>query len=78
MHHKRLPFLNRLGFLSRFISLANTPGKHKPEDSKAVHIQAIEVEALTRIAESELKNIESEHTDSPYKDTFRDKNSIEE
>jgi hypothetical protein len=65
-HHKALPYLNKDGYFTRFIGLANIPGKEKPKDSKNVYIQAIEVEPLVKISEKELKTIDAEYTESPY------------
>jgi hypothetical protein len=41
---KRSPFVNKQGYLTRFIGLGSLPGKSKPADSKTTYIQAIELE----------------------------------
>ncbi|TNV85145.1 hypothetical protein FGO68_gene10308 [Halteria grandinella] len=65
IHHKRLPFLSPASkHLSRFISLGSLPGKHKPESSKTVYIQAIEIEPLTAMAIED--KFDCEYTPSPY------------
>lgn len=78
MYHKRIPFLNKDGFLSRFIALANIPGKHKLTDSKNVYIQAIEIEAISSISENDLKIVDCEHTVAPYTDVYKTTNTLDE
>ena len=67
IHHKRLPF-NCGQHLSRFVALGSLPGKHKPEESKQVYIQAVELEPIFKMSLDELQKMDCEHTTSSYKD----------
>eukprot|EP00347_Sterkiella_histriomuscorum_P005571 403356100 len=72
VHYKRLPYLNQDSFLTRFISLGSIPGKHKPQDSKQVYIQAIEIEGIQRIQAQDLygthqvMELNKDYTVNPY------------
>jgi hypothetical protein len=50
LHHKRQPFkFSDVSHICRFVALGSLPGKHKPEESKQVYIQAIELEPLSNV-----------------------------
>jgi len=55
---KREPFLSKVRAHTRFIGLGSLPGKHKPEESKATYIQAIEIEPLTVLPTLQLSEQE--------------------
>ena len=61
---KANPFISPEGILSRFIGLGSLPGKHKPAESKATYIQAIEVEPLTFITPHDLKATKQEEAEN--------------
>lgn len=75
--------MNESGFLSRFVALGSIPGKHKPQDSKQVYIQAIEIETLQKMDWKELVEQhqsmdQKDFTSSPYDSLGLDKALIEQ
>jgi hypothetical protein len=73
LHHKRAPFFfdSAPSFPCRFIGLGSIPGKHKPQDSKAVYIQAIELESLSSVLS--ITKEEGCEPESPYSRIIKEK-----
>jgi hypothetical protein len=75
-HFKRPP-IKYPSHYTRYVALGSLNGRHKPEGSKEVYIQAIEIEPLGTVKAEELVQVDGEWTDSPYGQWIKEGDSLE-
>ena len=74
-HFKRPP-IKYPSHYTRYVALGSLNGRHKPEGSKEVYIQAIEIEPLGTVKAEELVQVEGEWTESPYGQWIKEGDSV--